>query len=382
MAAGIIIRVSKSGYPHGPDLNMGGHQSALMILALTVVIILMTSSAIIAVEVTLSQKHYAVVARHPADKAECREIVVGLALFPTTPTGNGNSTIRVRGKCVKNAEIGENGQIPQLTCKRDGTWRSLSGLCRCKKGYAANPTDWTCKAVAQRTHLCPDHSSPASVDSAACPCDAGFYRAPADRYGCACTQPPSAPRHLEAEAVDQSTVVLAWGAPLWGGGRADTIYSVSCERCGASVTFSPAQTGLRGTRVHVSGLSPATSYRFRVYSRNGVSPVAAGEDEHQTIDLTTQSSDLLPRRASVRSTSHLKRRSSNAENGRYSFSSTATLVVTCIVTAFVLVGVIVFMVFKHGTAGALRSDAERGCTAKIGLLKVPMLPRKSFPVER
>ncbi|XP_037089699.1 ephrin type-A receptor 4-like [Pollicipes pollicipes] len=232
----------------------------------------------------------------------CAQVTAGFAQFPATPTGREETTIKTaRGTCVANAAPGgHDGRPPQYICKGNGEWELLDGHCSCRAGYEPRPANQSCQVCPSSTFkpeqgngscgACPDHSSAPHAGSAVCPCDAGFYRAPTDPAGRACTQPPSPPRRLRAEVVDQSTAVLTWGAPLRDGGRADTTYSVVCERCGAGVTFSPAQTGLNGTRVTVSGLSPVTSYQFRVHSRNGVSPVAAGEDGHVAVGLTTQAS--------------------------------------------------------------------------------------------
>ena len=50
---------------------------------------------------------------------------------------------------------------------------------------------------------------------------------------------------------------------------------VRCVACSSSVRFSPSTDTFPVTYVTVTGLAPLTSYRFEVYSENGVSKVRA-----------------------------------------------------------------------------------------------------------
>ena len=101
------------------------------------------------------------------------------------------------------------------------------------------------------------------------------------------TEPPSAPQNLTGSVVDQQTVMLTWSAPKFLGGRNDTLYRIECDACDAvAASFVPAREALNETRVLVTGLSPATTYRFLVYAENG----ASGHDASQFSDvsLTTE----------------------------------------------------------------------------------------------
>ena len=86
-------------------------------------------------------------------------------------------------------------------------------------------------------------------------------------------EPPGAAQNLTVKFVDQSNVILSWNPPSFLGGRNDTTYHVVCGNCGPSVTYSPRQNGLNQTQVAVSGLTPVTTYWFKVFSKNGVSSI-------------------------------------------------------------------------------------------------------------
>lgn len=110
------------------------------------------------------------------------------------------------------------------------------------------------------------------------------------------TEPPSAPQNLTGSVVDENTVMLTWSAPKFLGGRNDTAYRIECDVCDPSVSFAPARQALNETRVIVTGLSPATAYRFLVYAENG----ASGHDASQFSDIsfTTDPASSLPARPS------------------------------------------------------------------------------------
>lgn len=61
-----------------------------------------------------------------------------------------------------------------------------------------------------------------------------------------------------------------------------------CLPCGADVLFSPAQTGLKTTKVVVSELRAHTHYTFTVHARNGVSQAGgAGASQSASVTVTT-----------------------------------------------------------------------------------------------
>lgn len=127
---------------------------------------------------------------------------------------------------------------------------------------------------------------------------------------CACVcfnliaEPPSGPQNLTVNFVDQSTVVLSWTPPKYLGGRNDTVYRLECEGCPSTVAYVPSQENINDTKVVISGLTPITMYRFRVYAENGVS----GYDHSQFLDIsvTTESSGKLFHRIKIYSQINLE----------------------------------------------------------------------------
>lgn len=112
--------------------------------------------------------------------------------------------------------------------------------------------------------------------------------------------PPSAPRELKAEFVNETTVTLTWKQPEYLGGRSDLFYDVKCsvnceksahdytdcsESCDDTVVYSPGKEGLNVTGVTAAKLLSFTRYNFTVYSRNRVSKIA-----WKTARVTAQSS--------------------------------------------------------------------------------------------
>lgn len=123
-----------------------------------------------------------------------------------------------------------------------------------------------------------------------CTCDAGYYRADSDPRSMPCTQPPSAPENLTATFVDQSTVVLAWRQPSRLGGRLDVAYRLKCDACSSGVQFQPAAENFNDTRLTISTLSPVTTYKFQVFSENGVSKISNRDSEFVEVTITTETS--------------------------------------------------------------------------------------------
>ncbi|KAI1309446.1 Ephrin type-A receptor 4 [Halotydeus destructor] len=227
----------------------------------------------------------------------CPNVINNFALFPETPTGKElTAIVPAEGQCVANAvQIDQ----PRLLCKGDGNWTLPSGGCKCMAGY--EPVGLACKVCPPATFKpvtgdelcgpCPAHSSAPYRGSTECRCDHGFHRAPKDPKWLPCTQPPSAPRNLTANFVDQATVLLSWSGPTFTGGRNDTVYRVECEACSTAVSFFPSQRQLNITRVTVSNLSPGMTYRFQVFAENGASLHETG----QSVDIavTTESTGYI-----------------------------------------------------------------------------------------
>ncbi|XP_022239231.1 ephrin type-B receptor 1-B-like [Limulus polyphemus] len=219
----------------------------------------------------------------------CPNITVNFAFFPDSPTGREvTEIVEVEGQCVANAEVVD---PPKLLCKGDGNWTLPSGGCKCKPGYES--MDGSCKVCPLGTYktsvgdgrcvTCPLHSAALYKGSIECTCNDGYYRATTDAKDVPCSQPPSVPQNLSVNFVDQSTVILGWQPPRTSGGRTDTTYKVVCESCGNAVNYVPSERGFNETKVTISGLNPATTYRFQVYAENGVSSFRKGQFVEKTV---------------------------------------------------------------------------------------------------
>lgn len=227
----------------------------------------------------------------------CPNITVNFSYFPETPTGREVTSIeQAKGQCVPNAAQDE---IPKYLCKGDGKWYLMSGGCKCMAGYEADVEKQTCEvcppakfkhhAGEERCQLCPEFSTAPYAGSVECRCDEGYYRGLKDPKSAPCTQAPTAPTNLTVTFVDQSTVMLSWHAPQYLGGRTDTMYHIVCDACGQAVTYVPAQERFNDTKVTISGLNPVTTYRFQVFSENGVSPFS-GPSQFMDVTVTTEAS--------------------------------------------------------------------------------------------
>ncbi|GIY55178.1 hypothetical protein CEXT_373122 [Caerostris extrusa] len=186
---------------------------------------------------------------------------------------------------------------PDTNCRPSG--RQLDpalGGCKCVAGY--EPVDQSCQLCSIGTYKenvgdelcmpCPLHSSATFAGSIECQCDKNYYRSPKDPKSWPCTEPPTKPLNLSETFVDQSSVLLTWLPPKYLGNRNDTFYKVTCDKCGAGVNYVPSQQGFTDTRVTVTGLSPVTTYTFRIYAENGVSSFTASM--YSEITITTEAS--------------------------------------------------------------------------------------------
>ncbi|KAG8264512.1 hypothetical protein J6590_008451 [Homalodisca vitripennis] len=112
------------------------------------------------------------------------------------------------------------------------------------------------------------------------------------------------PNHnLTVNFVDQSTVILSWNPPSFLGGRSDTVFRVECDACGPSVIYSPNSEIFNDTKITISGLSPVTTYRFQVFSANGVSDMTNEAGDFVDITVTTEASVMSASVNNVRVTS-------------------------------------------------------------------------------
>jgi len=232
----------------------------------------------------------------------CPEIVNNFAVFPETPTGKSeSSTENIGGVCVANADPTE--VAPFSYCKSDGTWLSTQGGCQCISGHQPDSTGLERQGCTQcgvgkykpvkgdsMCSVCPPHSTAVHTGSLYCSCNQGYYRAPADNQGAPCTSPPSAPRNLTLALLQHNSLTLAWQPPRDEGGRTDTVYRVECINCGPGVTYSPASQTISTTFIRVQGLEAQASYRFRIFSENGVSKVAREPPKSAEITVNTEHS--------------------------------------------------------------------------------------------
>ncbi|XP_046673447.1 ephrin type-B receptor 1-B isoform X1 [Homalodisca vitripennis] len=241
----------------------------------------------------------------------CPEVTINFAHFPMTPTGREVTLIeQTTGTCVDNAEVID---TPTYLCKGDGKWSLPTGGCKCKAGFEPDFEKQTCNVCPpgkykhatgdEHCQPCPAHSKASDYGLAECRCNSGYYRSPKDLKSMACTQPPSAPQNLTVNFVDQSTVILSWNPPSFLGGRSDTVFRVECDACGPSVIYSPNSEIFNDTKITISGLSPVTTYRFQVFSANGVSDMTNEAGDFVDITVTTEASVMSASVNNVRVTS-------------------------------------------------------------------------------
>ncbi|KAF1399736.1 Ephrin type-A receptor 2, partial [Spheniscus magellanicus] len=228
----------------------------------------------------------------------CPAVLRGMARFPETVAGVDSQTLaEVRGTCVEEAVA---DQAPALHCNADGEWLVPIGECLCRAGYekagercqACPPGSFKAAVSPGGCQPSPPHTLPSPAAAAACPCQDGFFRAPADPPADPCTRPPSPPQGVTAVGLG-ATVQLRWSPPADPGGREDVTYSVTCEQCwpesgecrpcDGGVRYSQPPQGLRGTGVTVTDLEPHVNYTFTVEARNGVSPYS----HHRSVATTT-----------------------------------------------------------------------------------------------
>ena len=143
-------------------------------------------------------------------------------------------------------------------------------------------------------------------------------------------EPPSSPQNLTINFVDQSTVMLGWNPPEYSGGRTDTVYRLRCDACTPGIVqYTPNtvrrcnskrfrkticspfsvthrvrhpshivfvatcyfQETFNDTKVTITGLNAVTTYRFQVFSENGVSRLSTKiTPEFADVTVTTEAS--------------------------------------------------------------------------------------------
>ncbi|KAM9270028.1 LOW QUALITY PROTEIN: ephrin type-A receptor 2 [Morus bassanus] len=228
----------------------------------------------------------------------CPAVLRGMARFPETVAGVDSQTLaKVQGTCVEEAVA---DQAPALHCNADGEWLVPIGECLCRAGYekvgekcqACPPGSFKAAVSPGSCQPCPPHTLPSPAAAATCPCQDGFFRAPADPPADPCTRPPSPPQGVTAVGLG-AAVQLRWSPPADPGGRGDVTYSITCEQCwpesgecrpcDGGVRYSQSPRGLTGTGVTVTDLEPHVNYTFTIEARNGVSSYS----HHRSVAATT-----------------------------------------------------------------------------------------------
>lgn len=221
----------------------------------------------------------------------CAKLHTNFAYFNSTPTGSGESSlVAVEGSCVPNSIQIEQ---PKMFCTADGTWNTMSsGQCKCLAGFEPASNQTKCQACPPgkfkstlgdlSCQICPERSSAPFAGATECKCHDGYFRSSKDSRSMPCTQPPSAPWNLSATYVDSTSVILQWQQPRSTGNRDDLTYKLICDSCDQTMVSSPLfYSNFSETKCVLSGLSPSTTYRFVLFSMNGVSHSASATLQFQ-----------------------------------------------------------------------------------------------------
>lgn len=236
-----------------------------------------------------------------------------LLLVPQTvaPT-NESAIVKVSGKCIANSDA--TSQELDAFCGTTGDWilpdsTVTKEVCLCNPGWESSaarcqecpPGYFKAKRGNTKCTKCPINSV-SNSDRKYCKCVRGFFRAPWENIAENCTALPSRPRHLRMVAKNQTAVSLSWSHSHLLGGRRELYYEIECkivcpkekkscsQNCGSQVRFLPRQRNLSETKATITNLFPQTTYRFRVYAKNGVSRVAKKEgvsSNFARVDVTT-----------------------------------------------------------------------------------------------
>ncbi|XP_063065031.1 ephrin type-A receptor 2 isoform X1 [Engraulis encrasicolus] len=219
----------------------------------------------------------------------CPAVVKNLVSFPDTVAGGDKQNLQqVEGQCVENA-VSVSEEKPSMHCAEDGKWVVPLGQCQCRAGYeavgdacqACPPGFFKADVSSEFCHPCPANTLPSKAGAVQCPCKEGYYRAPTDLPGQACSGLPSEPVDLVATTIQNTVgkVRLSWRSPEDTGGRADLTYHVTCERwegsvpvpCEDRIRYEPGSVDLKESSVEVSQLEAHVNYSFSVEARSGVS---------------------------------------------------------------------------------------------------------------
>jgi len=245
----------------------------------------------------------------------CPEATIDFLHLPETFITHGQGKdFEVEGECVPNAvPLYGLEPRPKRKCEYywidDSEWNEFgSEVCRCKAGYQPDPIkNNTCIVCpvgkfkplpgGDECLQCPPYTKGLLPGLDECPCIEGYYRSEDESAYEMCSRPLSSPTNLTSTKVYATTATLSWSPPLDEGNRTDTRYRVSCDTCGSWVTFNPGDETFQETSVTIENLYPETSYRFLVFSENGVSDLVEEEAKYaEIIVVTTESNPVLSKR--------------------------------------------------------------------------------------
>ncbi|KAJ3597845.1 hypothetical protein NHX12_001361, partial [Muraenolepis orangiensis] len=196
-----------------------------------------------------------------------------LASYPATPSGaEPTALVPVGGACVPHSGP-QAGTAPRMHCNAEGEWMVPVGGCVCDQGYEPNVNGSAClacpvgyfKAVSGSAPCtaCPANSRTSQEGSLTCECRSGFYRSAMDANSSSCTSPPSAP------------ISLTWEYESGDGG---------------DVSYAPAQTKLRQTKVALNNLLTRITYLIQVQALNEVSSLSPFPPRYTSVNFTTSQS--------------------------------------------------------------------------------------------
>uniref|UniRef100_A0A8R1HMP4 receptor protein-tyrosine kinase n=1 Tax=Caenorhabditis japonica TaxID=281687 RepID=A0A8R1HMP4_CAEJA len=235
----------------------------------------------------------------------CDEFTDQLVYFAPQVTGpKATDIVRMNGTCIQNASKKIQGVDLVGLCMSTGNAIKTSGECACDSGFSqiADSNGARCESCPSNTYKpkgqtmckpCPQNSV-SSEAASSCRCVNGYFRAEDELVSMPCTQPPSRPVKLVANAVSATSARLSWNEPSSLGGRAEIWYEVKCsgkEECG-NVVFTPSDKRLSTRSVHVNGLRPSSDYTFHVVARNKVSAqYTAYPEKNAILDIRTRSEE-------------------------------------------------------------------------------------------
>ncbi|UMM16139.1 hypothetical protein L5515_013284 [Caenorhabditis briggsae] len=235
----------------------------------------------------------------------CDEFTDQLVQFPAQVTGaKETDMVRMNGTCIPNASRKIAGLDLIGLCMATGSAIKTSGECVCDSGYSeiADSNGARCESCPPNTYKpkgqsmckpCPANSVSGEAASS-CRCVNGYFRADDEMVSQSCTQPPSRPIKLVANAITATSTRLSWNEPSSLGGRPEIWYEVRCSgrgECG-SVVMTPSDKRLSTRSIQINGLRPSSDYTFLVFAKNKVSgELAEFSEKSAVIDIRTRSEE-------------------------------------------------------------------------------------------